>query len=57
MNVESLLQLRDSLIAKACLNKMELKDSQDILKDIEDQVCYYYYKGVLNDAFASNVYS
>ncbi|XP_011402599.1 PREDICTED: trichohyalin-like [Amphimedon queenslandica] len=38
MNVESLLQLRDSLIAKACLNKMELKDCQDILKDIEEQL-------------------
>ena len=38
MEVDSLLQLRDSLIAKASLNKMELEDCQDILNNIETDV-------------------
>ena len=38
MEVDSLLQLRDSLIAKASLNKMELEDCQDILNVIETDV-------------------
>ena len=38
MEVDSLLQLRDSLIAKASLNKMELEDCQDILNNIESDV-------------------